>query len=335
MQMPGRKVDVDGYRYGFNGKENDNEIKGEGNSVDFGARMYDSRLGRWFAIDPLASKYPTMSPYNFVANSPLVFIDPDGRIIDPAPGLHGRDLTIYNEAIQRVKSENIELYNYLNNIRYHGESKEVIEDVNDPRYAEAIPIVIHVKIGNLDQTSFAINDYNYESTLSGNKYGQTMNMSTKSHQDGQATPVSKNSSFRSVNTKKHQTFKYDDDGNPVMIDLTDLSNLPNKESDGLEIYREYFDLTGTDKAHFEITLDDFLGLNAKGKDNYAKYGKVLGHELGHIEGWLIDLINWYYFTWVDQTFEGSHHQGEVSGQQANKYYDPNAKQPKKKKKKKK
>lgn len=82
MQMPGRHYsDATGYRYGFNGKENDNEIKGEGNSVDFGARMYDSRLGRWFATDPLAGKYPYLSPYNFVANSPLVFVDPDGRDI--------------------------------------------------------------------------------------------------------------------------------------------------------------------------------------------------------------------------------------------------------------
>ena len=34
------------YPSGFNGKENDDEIKGVGNSLDFGARMYDSRLGR-------------------------------------------------------------------------------------------------------------------------------------------------------------------------------------------------------------------------------------------------------------------------------------------------
>ncbi|MFK7059864.1 hypothetical protein V3Q90_06970 [Flavobacterium oreochromis] len=34
-----------GYRYGFNGKEDD-QIKGEGNSYDFGARIYDPRIGR-------------------------------------------------------------------------------------------------------------------------------------------------------------------------------------------------------------------------------------------------------------------------------------------------
>ena len=71
------------YRYGFNGMEKDNELKGEGNSYDFGARMYDDRLGRWLTIDPLAGKYPHLSPYNFVDNCPVKFIDIDGKdIID-------------------------------------------------------------------------------------------------------------------------------------------------------------------------------------------------------------------------------------------------------------
>jgi len=47
MLMPGRHANTDRYRYGFNGKEKDDEIKGIGNSVDFGARMYDTRLASW------------------------------------------------------------------------------------------------------------------------------------------------------------------------------------------------------------------------------------------------------------------------------------------------
>jgi RHS repeat-associated protein len=74
--------------FGFNGKENDNEVKGEGNSLDFGARIYDSRLGRWLALDPMMTKYPSFSPYAFCANNPILFIDPDGKKIanpnDPA-----------------------------------------------------------------------------------------------------------------------------------------------------------------------------------------------------------------------------------------------------------
>ena len=44
------------FRYGFNDMEQDGEIKGDGNSYDFGARMLDPRLGRWLTIDPLQSK---------------------------------------------------------------------------------------------------------------------------------------------------------------------------------------------------------------------------------------------------------------------------------------
>ena len=69
------------YRFSFNGKEKDNETYGEGNAYDFGARIYDSRLGRWMSTDPHASKYPHLSPYAFVANNPINAIDPDGRDI--------------------------------------------------------------------------------------------------------------------------------------------------------------------------------------------------------------------------------------------------------------
>ncbi|WPQ66307.1 RHS repeat-associated core domain-containing protein [Chitinophaga sancti] len=58
-----------GYRYGFNGKENDNEVKGEGNQLDFGARGYDPRIGKFLSVDPLVEKYSSVSPYTFCLNS--------------------------------------------------------------------------------------------------------------------------------------------------------------------------------------------------------------------------------------------------------------------------
>ncbi|MCR9174355.1 MAG: hypothetical protein NXI10_17800 [bacterium] len=71
----------DNHRYGFNGMEKDDELKGNGNSYDFGARLHDPRVGRWLSIDPLAAKYPSMSPYNFVGNTPTIAIDPNGKEI--------------------------------------------------------------------------------------------------------------------------------------------------------------------------------------------------------------------------------------------------------------
>jgi RHS repeat-associated protein len=64
--------------------EKDNEIKGNGNSLDFGARIYDTRLGRWLSLDPLQAKYPNLSPYNFCANNPIFYIDPDGKKLKPS-----------------------------------------------------------------------------------------------------------------------------------------------------------------------------------------------------------------------------------------------------------
>ena len=67
------------YRYGFNGQEMDEEVYGKGMTYDFGERIYDSRIGRWFSIDPAQAKYPGLSPYAFVANNPIRFLDIGGK----------------------------------------------------------------------------------------------------------------------------------------------------------------------------------------------------------------------------------------------------------------
>jgi RHS repeat-associated protein len=58
----GNSVAGSGYRYGFNGKENDNEVKGEGGQQDYGMRIYDPRLGKFLSVDPLAKEYPMLTP---------------------------------------------------------------------------------------------------------------------------------------------------------------------------------------------------------------------------------------------------------------------------------
>ncbi len=67
------------HRYGFNGMEKDDEFKGNGNSNNFGARIHDSRLGRWLAVDPKGGSYPFSSPYSYVTNSPILLYDPNGK----------------------------------------------------------------------------------------------------------------------------------------------------------------------------------------------------------------------------------------------------------------
>jgi RHS repeat-associated protein len=75
MILNGRSgLSIDDGRYKFTGKERDAET-----SYDyFGARYYDSRIGRWLSVDPLADKYPGWSPYNYCFNNPINVVDPTG-----------------------------------------------------------------------------------------------------------------------------------------------------------------------------------------------------------------------------------------------------------------
>ncbi len=66
-------------RYGFNGKEVDSEINGNGNACDFGARMYDARLGRWWSVDPLLNQNSAWSAYSYAIDNPIVFVDKNGE----------------------------------------------------------------------------------------------------------------------------------------------------------------------------------------------------------------------------------------------------------------
>jgi RHS repeat-associated protein len=67
------------YRYGFNGKENDNDVgKGIGNQQDYGMRIYDPRVGRFLSVDPLTESYPYYSPYLVSGNNPIKFVDLNG-----------------------------------------------------------------------------------------------------------------------------------------------------------------------------------------------------------------------------------------------------------------
>lgn len=78
MLLEGRSFDVI-YRYGFNGKEHDTSIYGQGNAYDYGFRTYDPRIGKFLSLDPLFAKYPNVSPFSAFLNNPMVVIDKDGQ----------------------------------------------------------------------------------------------------------------------------------------------------------------------------------------------------------------------------------------------------------------
>jgi RHS repeat-associated protein len=89
------QVYAEGYRYGFQNQEKDDEVKGAGNSVNYKYRMHDPRVGRFFAVDPLAAKYPWNSSYAFSENKVIhglelegleFYFAPDGTFLSSIDG---------------------------------------------------------------------------------------------------------------------------------------------------------------------------------------------------------------------------------------------------------
>jgi len=118
MQMPGRKYTKPNsdYRYGFNGKEDDNEVKGEGNQIAFEQRIYDSRLAKFLSIDPIADKYPWMNPYGFAANSPIMLVD----VLGMGPGDPVKHTVVKGDNLSRIARKygtSIKDLMQLNNIK--------------------------------------------------------------------------------------------------------------------------------------------------------------------------------------------------------------------------
>ncbi len=79
MTEPGRNwsVDAEGYRYGFQGQDRERELWG-GEASFFTYRISDNRLGRFFSVDPLSSKYPWNSSYAFSENRLIDGVELEG-----------------------------------------------------------------------------------------------------------------------------------------------------------------------------------------------------------------------------------------------------------------
>jgi RHS repeat-associated protein len=78
VQLDGRTIQGDFYRFGYQGSEKDDESKGGGNSYTTFFRQLDPRVGRWFSVDPLFEEIEDEAPYNSMGNSPIQFNDPEG-----------------------------------------------------------------------------------------------------------------------------------------------------------------------------------------------------------------------------------------------------------------
>jgi RHS repeat-associated protein len=93
------------YAFGFNGKMVDKEVKGEGNSLDFGARIYDPRLGMWMSVDPENKQYPHLAPYSSFGLNPIYYVDPGGETLRVAGDAKAREEA--RVALQKLTNDKV------------------------------------------------------------------------------------------------------------------------------------------------------------------------------------------------------------------------------------
>ena len=92
------------YWFGFQGQEAENEIWGEGNASFYKYRISDNRLGRFFAVDPLAPQYPHNSPYAFSENRVIDGVELEGLEVD---------LTSIDDPVHKYGGSDIKVTNYI------------------------------------------------------------------------------------------------------------------------------------------------------------------------------------------------------------------------------
>ncbi|NME68500.1 RHS repeat domain-containing protein [Flammeovirga aprica] len=121
LAMEDRSFQEADYRFGFNGKEGENAFNGPGDSFahyDFGARIYDSRIGRFLSIDLLWKEYPFYSPYIYASDNPILLIDNNGEGPELPPlwvqaAITGFNNNFFNALIFSNNTSNAELYRWV------------------------------------------------------------------------------------------------------------------------------------------------------------------------------------------------------------------------------
>ena len=123
MITPGRKFSAgSGYRYGFNGKENDKDISA--GAQDYGMRIYDTRTAKFLSTDPLSRKYPQLTPYSFASNTPIQAVDMDG--LEAITAITIGEEQVWGKAfVDKLKKEGAHMYNIPVNKPGDGNSQDL------------------------------------------------------------------------------------------------------------------------------------------------------------------------------------------------------------------
>ena len=230
MTLPGRSgTDGSDYRYGFNGMEKDDEVKGQGNSYTTYFRQYDPRVARWLSIDPVT--HPQFSPYSSFDGNPLFFADPSGADVEGDyydrsgnylgnDGIDDNKVHIVDDASNFDISQFQSGGHYYNNQSCFGEMYNTkvteLEDVTNSEFLTVSNIIDHESSSN-DQTEMlwiAHTANNAASKRGRSLYGQ-LNTSYSSVSSSDKVPQNTSNTDAHINSRAAAISVYLGDADPT------------------------------------------------------------------------------------------------------------------------
>ena len=283
----------------------DDEIQGVENSYTTFFREFDSRLGRWWSIDPKVASQPNQSPFCSMDNNPIRFNDPMGDEI-----ING-DKVKADETKQDIEKKISERSAFMN-------SNGISENTTKENYLN--------KGGNLEKWD-EFETYNNEIIGLKNIYAGQVIRANKTQEIIDNWSVASKNIFNEVNSKNIDFVLFSEDLSKNDCECNGYNDIEfDDKSETIKFNSGSF--WNYNHPHIIILIDENVNLYTSdldaGKDEFHPQGQFsLNHEAGHFLYVIQNPKEYYYYHQNiiknNKDFSGGHRKDDKSGQKANYY----------------